>query len=420
MAIRTKTVKALLTELQRLARVTTSPDDDHAMTFRLRPDLVRSDATMLAVTQDVVDAMKRVEEALAQDLHFEHMDKSADELQDFIARAWADRKADQVQQFVAEHSREPLELVCFLPIEYLKIEAPTLLLGLRLLPVTDPSIPATIAPWFDLGQPIGSVAAIPVTGTNFGKMAERAQALLAHALRVARVGLRDLNAINGRQLRFRPGIAYAFSNNLSGWRSRSDVAYELELGPSSLDSIKNRPVWTMPATPVTDIEKKADLALRWMERARFAGEPLIALLYLFFALEALLGEKSEGLKADMLAFRQLVLSHVVSGAFREPNRTWYLYDQVRSAAVHGGDPPPVDDATVRDFEWSVRDTLNEYLTFASTQNIGRRGKLIRALTSHPDVPQLANWIRTNAGTEWVTYLAKVLSTAEATTHTKQT
>jgi hypothetical protein len=42
--------------------------------------------------------------------------------------------------------------------------------------------------------------------------------------------------------------------------------------------------------------------LRWIERARFTGEPLIALLYLFFALEALLGDKPEGLKADDLAF----------------------------------------------------------------------------------------------------------------------
>ncbi|QHK18594.1 hypothetical protein GU243_01040 [Pseudarthrobacter psychrotolerans] len=67
-----------------------------------------------------------------------------------------------------------------------------------------------------------------------------------------------------------------------------------------------------------------------------------------------------------------------------------------------------------DFEWAVRDTLNEYLTFASTQNIGRRGKLIRALDLHSDVPKLVDWIRTNAGTGWETYLEKVLPTAEAT------
>ncbi|MCQ9164471.1 hypothetical protein [Arthrobacter sp. STN4] len=114
----------------------------------------------------------------------------------------------------------------------------------------------------------------------------------------------------------------------------------------------------------------------------------------------------------MLAFRQLVLSHVVSGGFREPNATWFLYSRVRSAAVHGEEPPPVDDAIVDSFEWAVRDTLNEYLTFASTQNIGRRGKLIKALTSHPDVPKLVDWIRTNAGNDWEAYLEKALLIAE--------
>ncbi|QHK18593.1 hypothetical protein GU243_01035 [Pseudarthrobacter psychrotolerans] len=340
MTTETNIVRELLAELQRMARGTTSPDDGHAMTFRLPPDLIRPEATMLAMSQDDVDAMNRVEEALTRDLHFEHMDKATDALKDFVARAWADRKTDQVQEFVAKHSREPSELVCFLPIEYLTIDTPTKLLGLQLLPVTDPCIPTATPPWFALAPPIGSVAAIPVTGTNLGRMAERAQALLAHALRVARVGLRDHNGINGRQLRFRPGIAYVFSNNLSGWRSRSEVAYDLTLGHSGLDSTNNRPVWTMPVTPMTDIQKKADLALRWMERARFADEPLIALLYLFFALEALLGDKSEGLKADMLAFRQLVLSYIVTGVFRHPNNTWFLYDRVRSAAVHGEDPRP--------------------------------------------------------------------------------
>ena len=106
-------------------------------------------------------------------------------------------------------------------------------------------------------------------------MADRARTLLAHALRVARVGLRDNNGMDGRQLRFRTGVAYSFSNNLAGWRSRSDIAYDLKLMPSSLDGINTRPVWSMPAIPMTDIQKKADLALRWMERSRFSGEPLI-------------------------------------------------------------------------------------------------------------------------------------------------
>jgi hypothetical protein len=409
-----ESVESLLGRLQTLARAKPSPDDAHGMTFRVPADLAMPGAEMLAIPREVVDAVDRVVVALAEDLRFEYMDNAKDTLRDFVARAWFDRKTDRVRLYVAEHAREILDLTCFVPIEFLKVEAETTLLGIRLRPITDPTIPARTAPWFDLKSPIGSVAAVPVTGTNLGKMGERARDLVAHTLRVARVGLRDHGGIHDRQLRFRIGIAYAFSNDVSGWTSREDVAYEVTYMPSLLDSIAGRPVWKLPAVPVTDIEKKTDLALRWMERARFTGEPLVGLLYLFFALEALLGDKSEGLKADALAFRQLVLGHIVTGGFRHPNKTWFLYDRVRSAAVHGEEAPPVDDDAVRSFEWSVSDTLNDYLTFAADQGITRRGKLIKALTSHPDVPQLADWIRANAGPDWEAYLQKILPPAENT------
>jgi hypothetical protein len=51
-----------------------------------------------------------------------------------------------------------------------------------------------------------------------------------------------------------------------------------------------------------------------MDRARFIGEPLVGLLALFFALEALPRDKSEGLKAYGLAFRQTMLKGLSSPA----------------------------------------------------------------------------------------------------------
>ena len=415
-ANKTEGVEFLLGRLQTLARAKPSPVDAHGMTFRVPADLEMTGTEMLAVPRNVVDAMERVVVALAADLRFEYMDDAQDTLQDFVARAWFNRETDRVPLYVAEHAREILHLTCFVPIEFLKVDAETTLLGIRLLPVTDPTIPARSASWFDLKSPVGSVAAVPVTGTKLRAMGERARELVAHALRVTRVGLRDHPALNDRQLRFRIGITYAFSNDSSGWTSRTDTAYELTFTTSLLGAMAARPVWKLPAVPITDIEKKADLALRWMERARFTGEPLVALLFLFFALEALLGDESEGLKAGALAFRQLILSYIVSGRFRHPDRTWFLYKQVRSAAVHGEKAPPVDDDTVLRFEWSVRDTLNEFLTFAADQEIKRRGRLITALMSHADVQQLAAWIRTNADPDWAKFFQKVTPPAESHQH----
>ena len=65
------------------------------------------------------------------------------------------------------------------------------------------------------------------------------------------------------------------------------------------------------------------------------------LLYLFFALEAMLGDKSEGLKAPALAVRRAIRGLVTRDGFIHPARTYLLYDEVRSAAVHGEEPPEI-------------------------------------------------------------------------------
>jgi hypothetical protein len=223
-----------------------------------------------------------------------------------------------------------------------------------------------------------------------------------------RVALREHRAIHDRQLRFQLGTSYAFDDNLSGWDTRDDEAYDLGIGPSRelVSMAEDQPVSQMPVHPTTDIEKKADLALRWMERAWLIGDPLVALLYLFFALEALLGDKSERLKAHGLAFRQTMLSHIVEGHFPHPNTTWFLYDRVRSGAVHGEDAPNLEWETVQSFAWDVRKTLNQYLTVAKEQGFTRRGRLLRFLDEHADRPQLIAWLRQGGGDIWTAYLSE--------------
>jgi hypothetical protein len=46
------------------------------------------------------------------------------------------------------------------------------------------------------------------------------------------------------------------------------------------------------------------LAVGWLDRAVFTSDPLVATLYRFFALEALLGDTSDGLKSGSLALRR--------------------------------------------------------------------------------------------------------------------
>ncbi len=123
---------------------------------------------------------------------------------------------------------------------------------------------------------------------DYREMADEAQSIARHALRLLRTALREHGGIDDRQLRFRLGDAYAFSDGSGGWSARPEAANRLGLGPELVELALSQPMSSMQASPATDLARKADLALRWMERARFAGEPIIAMLYLFFALESLL------------------------------------------------------------------------------------------------------------------------------------
>jgi hypothetical protein len=225
-----------------------------------------------------------------------------------------------------------------------------------------------------------------------------------HVLRVLRVALRESLSLLDRQLRFTLGEGYAFDDRLSGWDTRPSTAYELTLEGSLRELVRQSPVAAMPLVPRNQLERKADLALRWMERALLATDPLVQLLYLFFALEALLGDKAEGLKAPVLAYRRAMLGEASGHGFTHPSVTFVLYEEVRSAAVHGGEVPEVTDELVKSFASDVRLALNEYLTYGAVQNFTKQSQLVRTLDSHPEHERMYEWLRVNGGDMWAKYL----------------
>jgi hypothetical protein len=348
--------------------------------------------------------MATARDVLVADSRFEHLRDVDKVINDLVVECWVDQRGDHVETFIERHSRDPMHLTCFMPVENLSVKSETEVFGTRLLPLDDERIPRDV-PWFGLEKPLMSVAAVEVVGTHYGRMAERARHPAEHSLRVLRVALREHRSINDWQLRLALGPTYAFENGLGGWRAPDDTAYDLGLDESLISLAREQPVGLMPTQPSNDMEKVTDLAMRWIERSQMSGEPLVALLYLFFALEALLGDKSEGLKAHGLAFRQAMLSHISTGGFTNPGSTWFLYDQVRSAAVHGEPAPPVSWEQVRRFAWGVRGTLNEYLVLAREHGLRKRSRVLRHLDEHPDRTRLVDWLTDYGGPVWTDYLS---------------
>jgi len=370
----------------------------------LPADLASNEAKTVYFFRDEVEAADAATAALLGDLRFEHLDHAEDKVRRFMAECWADRSTDHVPLFVASHSAEVRKATCFIPVEFLSVTSVREFPGVRLLPVDVPQIPRQ-TPGFILEKPTGCVAA------SLAKMADRARGCVRFVLRAVRVA--ESGRVHDFQLRFRIGIGYAFDDRLQGWNRRSDDAYELTLTEQGVKELLGHSALSVPMSGRSDIEEKAALAMDWMERACLTGDNLIAMLYRFFALEALLGDKSEGLKANGLAFREMMLSHIVEGGFRHPNATFFYYDQIRSVAVHGGQAPDVPKDAAAQFEWAVRDALCDYLALARQQGLSRRGKLLKFLDQHPDKPKLLTWIRDYGGPDWNKFLESEMPAAAA-------
>lgn len=386
------------------------PNEGRPVRTRVLPEqLQTSTAKHLNLYADEENAFQFTQRALLQDERFEHLGDTIDDLVwGFLARSHLERDADHVAAFIKSHGRDPLQEICFIPVEYLAVQTETEILGIRLLPTTKPDeVPSPYGQRFSLDPPAASIAAVPVTGTDYQRMAERAAITAGHALRVLRVGLREDRGIHNSQLRFRLADAYAFENLAFGWQERADVAYSLTLSTDLVELVVRQPLAQVPAEPRNKLERKADVALRWIERARFATEPTVALLYLFFALEALLGDISEKLKAAPLAFRRAMLGEAVGEGFVDPGRTFFFYDQVRSAAVHGEVVQDVSWDLLNKFAWDVRRALNQYVDYASAHGFTKQSQLVASLDTHPDRQRLAGWLRANGGHAWAVYLDQV-------------
>ncbi len=154
-----------------------------------------------------------------------------------------------------------------------------------------------------------------------------------------------------------------------------------------------------------DLERHAARALSWIEDSMIEGDPLRSLLFLFFALEAMLGDRSEGLKAHGLAYRRALLSFATRETFADPNRAYLLYDEVRSAAVHGEEPPLVSEKDRLAFMWDIRLALGEYLELVTREGFETRRQLLRYLREHPDGQRLGDWLTEVDEVTWSKFLS---------------
>jgi len=149
--------------------------------------------------------------------------RSGREVRRFIWSCLRDRDTDQVEGFIAQHARDPVEDVCFIPVLSLTVGQEFTVGSIRLPPADAPELPV------EPGGSIRAVAAVAVGGTNTNAMVDRARAVAERELRRRRIALRENNWVHGAQLRFRLGPQFALVSGPSGWTAPADVSWDLEL-----------------------------------------------------------------------------------------------------------------------------------------------------------------------------------------------
>jgi hypothetical protein len=253
---------------------------------------------------------------LLEDLRFEHMDKGRREEATFrfVCLAHLRRDESHVENFISEWAREPICVTCFFPVEHLTVAAEIEAYGVRFIPVDAAPKPGIVFGPDPMATAASVIAVDECIGTDHNMIGARAHPAALHALRVLRAVLRESHFIQDRQLRFRLGDSIWFSDGASGWTARPEEEWGYELSETDLKLDSPPPVTTLPLIGTNDVERAANRALEWFERAQLAVDPVIEILFLTFAVEAIVGRKSDGLKGRELPVRRAVLAHKTTGS----------------------------------------------------------------------------------------------------------
>jgi hypothetical protein len=282
-----------------------------------------------------------------------------------------------VDWFIAEHAHEVLDLTCSFTVEHLILDQRRELFGATFIPASDASLPTWIG---GAPSPLDSVIAVATRGTSGLRMMERGKETAEHARRLLRAGLREHRSIVDDQLRFRLGTHYWFTLNgepRAGWQRRPGEPITFQLNDRLIELAMSSPVADLRQRSPNDVERRANRALAWWERSFSATDPIIKVVFLFAALEAILGNRSEGIKSDDLAMHRAALSEALDHGFSPPDHALSLYEHVRSLAIHGEEAVAVSREEAQTFEWDIRHAINEYLRFARKSNLTKR-KQVRA------------------------------------------
>ncbi len=384
------TIEQTLKKLQAAVRTTSTPDASRWMTRTLPDDLATDEVKAIVLDRAECEMVDKTVAELEADPGYEHLTDTQNKVLRFVADATTCRSTNHVPAFVQQYARPVEDATCIFTVLHLNITERMEIGGVLLLPSGNELIP-DVPEMKDVADGTSYIS-VPCRGTNCGRMAERARERAEHALGLLRIAMDQQMMYHRRQLGFRIGDTYVLAGKQVGWQA-GDVAHTASLDRDMYERVMTKLVTQVPLDRPNGLQKQVLLAIDWINRGFSTSDRLVAMLYQFFALEALLGDTAGGLKSYRLAFRRTMLAHVTDGGWVGPELIYDLYDKIRSTAVHGSEPPVVTKKAADSFETDVIRALEQYLTFAAANGFTARVQLRRALVGHADVEAMLERLR---------------------------
>jgi hypothetical protein len=138
--------------------------------------------------------------------------------------------------------------------------------------------------------------------------------------------------------------------------------------------------------------ERVDRCLDWIGTARTASTPNLSLIALSAALETILCERSDRLKAEALCLRSMLLPLALGEGFADPGILYGLYD-VRSRLVHGSDSAASDDE-VRTLLAAVARLLDLFLRLCAREQSAKTLRdLFTAVETEDHLRESERWLR---------------------------
>ena len=248
-----------------------------------------------------------------------------------------------------------------------------------------------------------TVIRVVVEGNNSSLVIERARDKAKLVLKAVKAYLNDHMSIHDPNLLFDlSAFALIKKVEVQGWHwswKRKREPFKLTIGDHDkkyLDRAENN--YQISRNFDSKLRARYERAAYWMGMSIEEEEFDKKIISLCIALESLLVSKNDKRKGEVIAYRMLIVNHLVEGSFPEPFGVMAFYE-LRSEVVHGSS---LFEATYSDYSklhYTTRKTLFNFIIIAEKNGVKKYDDFLKVVESTENIELMKSYFGKFKG-EW--------------------